>query len=101
MGRLPVFQEQGGGRANAGRDHNTDGFSMWLAGGGVKRGAVCGATDEFGLRAVEQVIHHYDYLATVMHLFGLDAKGLEYRQSGRAETILDGQPARIATEILA
>jgi len=101
MGRLPVVQSRGGGMKNAGRDHNTDGFSMWLAGGGVKPGHIHGATDEFGLKAVEDVVHHYDYLRTVMHLMGLDAEKLTYKFNGRKETILDGQPGRVVDGILA
>lgn len=100
MGRLPVVQGRGGD-ARPGRDHNTDGFSIWLAGGGVKRGHVHGATDDFGLKAVEGVVHHYDYLATVLHLLGLDAHKLVYKRNGREETILDGQPGKVIQEILA
>lgn len=100
MGRLPVIQRRGEGLANAGRDHNTDGFSMWLAGGGVKAGHVHGATDEFGLAAVEDVVHHYDYLSTVLHLFGLDVHRLAYTRNGRADNILDGQPGQVVQGIL-
>ena len=100
MGRLPVIQGRGGARG-AGRDHNTDGFSMWLAGGGVKGGHVHGATDEFGLHAADDVVHHTDYLATVLHLFGLDAGRLVYRRNGRDETILDGQAGHVVRGILA
>ncbi|MFM2003013.1 MAG: hypothetical protein RI963_2439 [Planctomycetota bacterium] len=69
MGRLPVIQNE----KNIGRDHNTHGFSMWLAGGGVKGGLTYGATDEFGHHAVENIVNHFDYHATLLHLFGLDA----------------------------
>lgn len=100
MGRLPVVQGRGAA-GGAGRDHNTDGFSIWLAGGGVKGGHVHGATDEFGLFAVEGVVHHYDYLATVLELLGLDAQRLTYKRNGREETILDGQPGQVVREILA
>jgi uncharacterized protein (DUF1501 family) len=100
MGRLPVVQGRGGTRG-AGRDHNTDGFSMWLAGGGVKGGHIHGATDDFALHAVQDVVHHYDYLATVLHLFGLDAEKLAYQRNGRGETILDNQPGRVLRAILA
>jgi len=99
MGRLPVIQ--GRGDRGAGRDHNTDGFSTWLAGGGVKAGHIHGATDEWGLHAVEDVVHHYDYLATILHLFGLDATKLVYQRNGRAETSLDGQPGTVVEKILA
>lgn len=99
MGRLPVIQ--GRGNAKPGRDHNTDGFSIWLAGGGVKNGHVHGATDEWGLFAVDQVVHHYDYLATVMHLFGLDPGKVTYQRNGRAETILNGKPGQVVKGVLA
>jgi hypothetical protein len=99
MGRLPVIQ--GRGNAKPGRDHNTDGFSIWLAGGGVKAGHIHGATDEWGLTAVDQPVHHYDYLATVLHLFGLDANALTYKRNGRAETILNGQPGQVVKGVLA
>ncbi|WP_437205691.1 DUF1501 domain-containing protein [Planctomicrobium sp. SH664] len=101
MGRLPVIQDRGEGMKTAGRDHNTDGFSMWLAGGGVKQGHIHGATDDFGLYAVEGIAHHYDYLSTVLHLFGLDVNKLTYKQGFRNETLLDGQPGRVMHEWLA
>jgi hypothetical protein len=101
MGRLPVVQRRtGDGLKGAGRDHNTDGFSIWLAGGGVKAGHVHGATDEFGVCAVDGVVKHTDYLATVLHLCGLDATKLVYRRNNRDETILDGQGGRVVSEIL-
>ena len=68
MGRLPVVQNE----QNIGRDHNTYGFTIWMAGGGIKGGYVHGATDEFGHHAVEDVVTHSDYHATLLHLFGLD-----------------------------
>jgi hypothetical protein len=101
MGRLPVVQTPRGSKATPGRDHNTDGFSIWLAGGGVKGGHIHGATDDFGHKAVEDVVHHPDYLATVMHLFGLDATKLIFKRNGRNETILDGQAGQVVKQILA
>ncbi len=99
MGRLPVVQNRG--KAKPGRDHNTDGFSLWLAGGGVKAGHIHGATDDFGLKAIDKVVHHYDYLATVLHLLGLDAADLVYTRNGREETILNGQEGHVVKEVLA
>src|SRR4029079_17477620 len=64
MGRLPVIQNE----KNIGRDHNTKGFSMWLAGGAIKAGCIHGETDELGHHAVKDVVNHYDYHATLMHL---------------------------------
>jgi uncharacterized protein (DUF1501 family) len=100
MGRLPVIQSRGS-NSKPGRDHNTDGFSIWLAGGGVKSGHIHGSTDEWGLNAVDQVVHHHDYLATVMHLFGLDANKLVFKRNGRAETILNGEAGQVVKPILA
>jgi hypothetical protein len=99
MGRLPVIQYRGPDR-KPGRDHNTDGFSMWLAGGGVKKGYTHGQTDEFGLKAVSDVVHHTDYHATLLHLFGLDPEKLVFIQNGRKQTLSDNQPCRVVTEIL-
>jgi hypothetical protein len=96
MGRLPVIQNE----KNIGRDHNTYGFSMWLAGGGVRAGYVHGATDDFGHHAVTDVVNHFDYHATLLHLFGLDPAALAFTRPGRAGTLLDGQPGRIVKEIL-
>lgn len=100
MGRLPVIQNDAG-RDKVGRDHNTYGFSMWVAGGGFKGGGIYGATDEFGHHAVENVVNHYDYHATLMHLLGLAPQQLTYQRNGRQESLLDGQPGRIVREILA
>lgn len=97
MGRLPVIQNE----ANIGRDHNTFGFSMWLAGGGVRGGYVHGETDEFGHKAISDVVTHVDYHATLLHLFGLDHQGLSFRRPNGAATLVDGQECRIVTEILA
>ncbi len=99
MGRLPVIQNDAG-PAKVGRDHNTYGFSFWLAGGGVKGGFVYGATDEFGHHAVTDVVTHHDLHATLLYLFGLDAKQLVYRRNGREQSLLDGKPARVVREIL-
>jgi hypothetical protein len=99
MGRLPVIQNDDGERV--GRDHNTYGFSMWLAGGGVKGGCVYGETDEFGHKAVKDVVTHSDYHATLLRLFGLDAEKLVYQRNGMEQSLLDKQPARIVHDIIA
>ncbi len=103
MGRLPVIQNRSGakGRTTVGRDHNTYGFSMWVAGGGFKGGHVHGATDEFGQHAVEKIVNHYDYHATLLHLFGLDPKKLSYKRNGTEQVLVDNPAARVVTEILA
>lgn len=100
MGRLPVIQNDAG-RAKIGRDHNTYGFSHWIAGGGFKAGHVHGATDEWGHKAVEGVVNHYDYHATVLHQFGLDAADFQYKRGGREQSLLDGQPGKVVPELLA
>lgn len=98
MGRLPVIQSSPGSKV--GRDHNTFGFTWWFAGGGFKAGHVHGATDELGYKAVEGVVTHHDLHATLLHLFGLDARRLVYERNGQQLTILDGQPGRVVTELL-
>jgi hypothetical protein len=99
MGRLPVIQNDAG-RAKVGRDHNTYGFSMWVAGGGFKAGATYGETDEFGHHAVQNIVNHFDYHATLLHLFGLDNERLSFKRNGREQTLLDGQPGKIVTDLL-
>jgi hypothetical protein len=90
FGRTPV-QEIGGGSGNTqnGRDHNPFGFTMWLAGGGVKGGVTYGATDEFGFKAVEKPVHVHDLHATILHLMGIDHTRLTYRYSGRDFRLTD------------
>ncbi|MCE9532598.1 MAG: DUF1501 domain-containing protein [Planctomycetes bacterium] len=72
-----------------GRDHNNHGFTMWLAGGGVKGGMVHGASDEFGFAAVDQKMHVHDLHATILHLMGIDHEKLTYRYSGRDFRLTD------------
>jgi hypothetical protein len=98
MGRLPVVQNDNGPKA--GRDHNTYGFSMWLAGGGVRAGMCYGETDEFGHHAVKDVVTHSDYHATLLHLFGLDADRLTFKRNGAEQSLIDGQSHRVVREIL-
>ncbi len=100
MGRLPVIQNDAG-RDKIGRDHNTYGFSTWVAGGGFRAGHVHGATDTWGHKAIENVVHHYDYHATLLHLFGLQHDHLTYRWSGRDQTLTDSQPGQVIKELLA
>jgi hypothetical protein len=83
-----------------GRDHHSLGFSMWLAGGGVKGGHVHGATDELGMQATENRMHVHDLHATILHLMGLDHERLTYRYSGRDFRLTDVS-GRVAREILA
>lgn len=83
-----------------GRDHHSHGFSMWLAGGGVKGGYVHGATDEFGIHAVEGRVHVHDLHATILHLMGLDHERLTYRYSGRDFRLTDVR-GQVVQEVLA
>jgi hypothetical protein len=100
MGRLPVLQNDAG-RDKWGRDHNTHGFSQWVAGGGFKGGLVFGETDEWGHKAVKDVVNHYDWHATVLHCFGFDHSKLGFIRNGGNLTLTDGQGARIVSELLA
>ena len=94
FGRTPV-SENGNGR-----DHNHYGFSMFLAGGGVRGGMTHGETDEFGFRAVEDKVHVHDLHATILHLLGLDHERLTYRYAGRDFRLTDVY-GRVVREILA
>ncbi len=98
IGRLPVTE--GALDGTAGRDHNGQGFSIWLAGGGIKPGMTFGQTDEVGHRAAVDVVTPNDYQATILHLLGLDHETLAYHANGRAQRLTDGRPARIVREIL-
>jgi hypothetical protein len=83
FGRTPFAQ------GTNGRDHNPYGFTVWMAGGGVKGGHIYGATDEFGYNATENVCTVYDLWATVLHLMGLDHEQLTYRFGGRDLRLTD------------
>ncbi len=90
FGRTPsVEMGQNGSGASLGRDHNHWGFSIWMAGGGVKGGTVYGATDEFGFKAVENPVSIHDLHATLLHLLGFDHERLTYRYAGRDYRLTD------------
>ena len=89
FGRTPSVELGEGGKSKLGRDHNHYGFSVWLAGGGVKGGTVHGATDEFGFKAVEQRASVHDLHATMLHLLGFDHEQLTYRHAGRDFRLTD------------
>ncbi|MEO6811945.1 MAG: DUF1501 domain-containing protein [Isosphaeraceae bacterium] len=95
FGRTPVAQ--GGSR---GRDHNATGFTMWMAGAGVKAGTVLGSTDSIGLHAVEDKAHINDLHATILHLMGLDHKRLTVLHNGRDERLTD-VGGKVLTKLLA
>ncbi len=94
FGRTPYSQ------GSNGRDHNPKGFTVWLAGGGVKRGFAHGSTDEFGFQAVDNKVHMHDLHATVLHLLGLDHERLTFRYAGRDFRLTDVH-GRVVKEILA
>jgi hypothetical protein len=88
FGRTPAV-ELVNGKPGGGRDHNHWGFTVWLAGGGVRGGMVYGATDDFGYRAVENPVHVHDLHATILHLLGFDHTRLTYRHAGRDFRLTD------------
>jgi hypothetical protein len=96
FGRTPVAELP----QLSGRDHNHYGFTMWLAGGGVRGGHVHGATDELGFQAVEDPVHVHDLHATILHLLGFDHEQLTYRYAGRDFRLTDVH-GRVVEEILA
>ncbi len=99
IGRLPVCE--GPLDDAVGRDHNGQGFTCWLAGGGIKGGMTHGATDEVGHKAVEKVVTPNDFQATLLHLLGLDHEQLKFFTNGRGMNLTDGRKARVVREILA
>ncbi len=103
FGRTPTVELPKAGANSgsvSGRDHNHYGFTMWLAGGGVKGGYVHGATDELGFQAVENKVHVHDLHATMLHLLGFDHTQLTYRYAGRDFRLTDVH-GRVVEEILA
>jgi uncharacterized protein (DUF1501 family) len=83
FGRTPMSEGADG------RDHNPHGYTMWLAGGGTKRGFAYGQTDDYGFRAVEDKVHVHDLHATILHILGLDHLKLTYRYAGRNFRLTD------------
>jgi hypothetical protein len=103
FGRTPTVElPQAGANAGKvnGRDHNHHGFTMWLAGGGVKGGLAYGATDEFGFRAVDRKVHVHDLHATLLHLLGFDHEQLTFRHAGRDFRLTDVH-GHVVNDILA
>ena len=96
FGRTPM----GENRETAGRNHHIDAFTMWFAGGGMKRGAIVGQTDELGFNAAEDRVHVHDLHATILHLLGLDHKKLTFRFQGRDFRLTDVQ-GELVTKLLA
>lgn len=98
FGRLPTIEALG---KNPGRDHNPYGFSLWMAGAGVKPGVDYGRTDELGYAAIKEFkLTHSDIHATIQHLLGIDFKKNTYAYEGRDESLVGVNPARVVSEIL-
>ena len=97
FGRTPTSDPS---TSRPGRDHNHYGFTVWLAGGGVKGGHSYGATDDFGMRAVHDRVHVHDLHATILYLMGLDHEKLTYRYSGRDFRLTDVH-GRVLHELIA
>jgi hypothetical protein len=100
FGRTPTVELTVDGMSQLGRDHNHYGFTVWLAGGGVRGGTVYGATDEFGFKAVENPTSVHDLHATILHLMGLDHERLTFRYAGRDFRLTDVH-GRVVNDILA
>jgi len=93
FGRTPMAQ-------GSGRDHHIKGFSLWMAGGGVRGGTSFGATDEFGYNAVENRVHVRDFHATMLHMLGIDHHRFTYKSQGLDFRLTGVEPARVVKEIL-
>ena len=90
FGRTPYAQvDKSKDKKKAGRDHHHTGFSMFLAGGGIRGGFTHGSTDDFGMHAVEDRVHVHDLHATVLHQMGINHKKLTFRYSGRDYRLTD------------
>jgi len=100
FGRTPTVELGGDGKSLLGRDHNHYGFTVWMAGGGVRGGTVYGATDELGFKAVENPTSVHDLHATMLHLLGFDHQRLTFRYAGRDFRLTDVH-GRIINEVLA
>jgi hypothetical protein len=94
FGRTPVSE------GDSGRDHNPYGFTVWMAGGGIRGGTVYGATDDFGFKATENPTSVHDFHATILHLLGFDHEKLTYRHAGRNFRLTDVS-GRVVRDILA
>ncbi len=99
FGRTPMVQSKGEG-GQAGRDHHIKGFSMWLAGGGIRGGITYGATDEFGYHAAEDVVHVRDLHATMLHTLGIDHERFTVKFQGLDMRLSGVEGARVVREVL-
>ena len=98
IGRLPVVE---GDPKTGGRDHNGQGFSTWLAGGGIKPGTTYGQSDEVGHKAAENIVNPNDYQATIFKLFGIDHKDLYYLHNGQEQKLTVNADAKVVEDIIA
>ena len=98
FGRMPISQV--GDKPSAGRDHAPKGFTIWMAGGGVRGGHVHGATDDIGYHAVEDRVSVHDFHATLLHLLGLNFRELVYERHGLGERLTAQYPAQVIKKIL-
>ncbi|MFP6621395.1 MAG: DUF1501 domain-containing protein [Pirellulaceae bacterium] len=102
FGRTPGAELRGSGakRGNEGRDHHPYGYSVWMAGGGIKGGQTYGETDDFGYRSVVNRTRLSDYHATILHLLGLDHEKLDHEHNGRSEKLTDVYEAQVIKQLL-
>jgi uncharacterized protein (DUF1501 family) len=101
FGRTPMSEiRRPDDPGSIGRDHHPNGFSLWLAGGGIKGGQVIGETDDLGLEIVNDRVHVHDLQATMLHCLGLDHKKLTYRHLGRDFRLTDVS-GEVVTKMLA
>ena len=100
FGRTPTAQIPDEGIDQAGRDHNPFGFTMWVAGGGSRKGLIHGATDEYGYYAIENKVHIHDLHATILHLLGLNHKKLTFKFGGREMRLTDVH-GRVVKDLIA
>ena len=97
FGRTPMYQGKGG----PGRDHHMKGFSMWMAGGGIKGGTTYGNTDELGYNSVDNIVHVRDLHATMLHQLGIDHRRLAVNFQGLDMRLTGVEKSRVLTDILA
>ncbi len=103
FGRTPMLENRGGGSGNkfTGRDHNPNAFTIWMAGGGVKPGMTYGETDEMGYQVAKNPVHVRDLHATMLEMFGFDAKRLSYNYQGLDQKLIGVKPAKVIKDIIA
>ncbi len=96
-----IYSQGGVSKENYGRDHHPRCFTMWLAGGGIKGGAVLGETDDFSYNIVKDPVSVHDFHATILQLLGYDHERLTYMHQGLEQRLTGVEPSRVVTEILA